>query len=84
MCFPHSSGKVCGVSGPPPNRLRDLRVANELTLNELAEETGIDKGALSRYERGGREFPQARVVLLADFFECSLDHLLRRDRKLVA
>lgn len=44
-----------------PSRLRALREAHGLTLGQLAELAGLDKGQLSRVERG-IEAPTPRVL----------------------
>lgn len=60
-----------------PERLKDLRVAKGLTLEELAEETGLSKSALGRYEadKGGDISPFA-IIELSKFYEVSTDYLL--------
>lgn len=60
-----------------PERLKDLRVAKGLTLEELAEETGLSKSALGKYEadKGGDISPFA-IIELSKFYEVSTDYLL--------
>ncbi len=58
-------------------RLKDLRVEKGLTLEELAEETGISKSSLNSYETDElREIGSYAVIQLADIYEVSADYLL--------
>ena len=59
-------------------RLKDLRVSDrKLTLEELAEQTGLSRSALSNYEKdGGAEISPYAVTRLAKFYGVSSDYLL--------
>ena len=59
-------------------RLKDLRVSDKkLTLEELAEQTGLSKSALGNYEKdGSTEVSPYAMVTLAKFYGVSTDYLL--------
>lgn len=58
-------------------RLKDLRVAHNLNLEELAKLTGISKSALGNYENNDyKEMNHGNLVVLAQFYEVSTDYLL--------
>ena len=61
------------------NRLRQLRTASGLGLNEVARQLGIDKGLLSRYERGEIAISAQRAEEFAAFYRCSPAHILGWD-----
>jgi transcriptional regulator with XRE-family HTH domain len=67
------------VSWPEPGRanmigvqIRSLRRARKLTLEELAGSSGLNKGYLSRIERGEKSPSVATVVKLAEVLEVSV------------
>ena len=56
--------------------LKDLRVAHNLNLEELAKLTGISKSALGNYENDDyKEINHGNLVILAQFY-VSTDYLL--------
>ena len=58
-------------------RLKDLRVERHLTLEQLAEQTGISKSALGSYEANDDiELSPFSVTALARFYGVSTDYLL--------
>lgn len=58
-------------------RLKDLRVAHNLNLEELAKLTGISKSALGNYENDDyKEINHGNLVVLAEFYKVSTDYLL--------
>ena len=59
------------------NIIRDLRVSRNLTQAELGQVVGVSMQAVSKWERGG--LPDIGVlILLADFFQVSLDEMFGR------
>ena len=60
------------------NRLRELRKARHITQIALQIATGIDQGLLSKYENGQRVPSIENLLMLADFYQVSLDYLLCR------
>lgn len=60
-----------------PEILKDLRVAQGLTLEQLAEQTKLSKSALGKYESDEvRDISPYAIVQLADFYKVSTDYLL--------
>lgn len=58
-------------------RLKDLRVAHNLNLEELSSLTGISKSALGSYENNDyKEINHGNLVTLAKFYKVSTDYLL--------
>ena len=51
-------------------KLKDLRVERKLTLEELSEQTGISKSALSNYETNDyKDISHYCIATLAKFYE---------------
>ena len=60
-------------------RLKDLRVERKLTLEQLANEVGISKSALGKYESdNGKDISPYSISLLADYYGVSADYLMGR------
>ena len=60
-------------------RIKDLRVERTLTLEQLAEHTGLSKSALGSYESDDfKDISHYALIKLADFYEVSVDYLLGR------
>ena len=60
-----------------PERLKDLRVERHLTLEELAEATGLSKSALGSYEADDyKDISPFSIVTLAEYYGVSTDYLL--------
>ena len=60
-----------------PERLKDLRVERRLTLEQLAEQTGLSKSALGKYETDDyKDISPFSIVELANFYCVSTDYLL--------
>lgn len=58
-------------------KLKDLRVERRLTLEQLAEETGISKSALGKYEADDyKDISPFSIVTLAKYYGLSTDYLL--------
>ena len=57
-----------------PERLKDLRVERKLTLEELAEATGLSKSALGSYEADDyKDISPFSIVTLAEYYGVSSD-----------
>jgi quercetin dioxygenase-like cupin family protein/DNA-binding XRE family transcriptional regulator len=67
------TGATLDAVGP---RLRALRQRRELTLNELAERTGISTSTLSRLEAGLRRPTLEQLLPLAGTYGVTLDDLV--------
>jgi len=62
---------------PAPNRLGDERRKRGWTQDDLAEKSGLDTTAISRYETGAA-FPRAdNIDLLAAAFGVTADKIFR-------
>ena len=60
-------------------RLKDLRVAKKLTLEQLSAEVGISKSALGKYESdNGKDISPYSISMLADYYGVSSDYLMGR------
>lgn len=60
-------------------RLKDLRVERRLTLEQLAEQTGISKSALGSYEADDyKDISHHAINKLAYFYGVTTDYLLAR------
>ena len=58
-------------------RLKDLRVERHLKLETLAEQTGLSKSALSKYESDDvTDLSIYAVTTLAEFYGVTTDYLL--------
>ena len=58
-------------------RLKDLRVERQLKLETLAEQTGLSKSALSKYESDDvTDLSIYAVTTLAEFYGVTTDYLL--------
>lgn len=58
------------------NVFKTLRKQKGLTQREMQLETGIDQSLISKYETGKRLPPRDTLVLLADYFDTTIDDLL--------
>ena len=60
-----------------------LRVANNLTQQQVADYLGITRSAYSNYEDGVREAPMEVLLRSADLFGCDAHLLLERNEDVV-
>lgn len=60
------------------NNLRKIRKARGLTQIRLQMLTGIEQALLSKFETGERTPPTETLLLLAEFYNVSMDYLLCR------
>lgn len=59
-------------------RLRKLRVAENLTQGQLGEKLGVVPSTIGKYEKVPNSFPSVEVLIkLSDFFHVTLDYLLK-------
>ncbi|MCY1094111.1 helix-turn-helix transcriptional regulator [Bacillus safensis] len=59
------------------DRLIQLRKNKKLTQEQMAEKIGIHRGTYANYERGHRQPDYDTLLKIADFFEVTVDYLLR-------
>lgn len=60
------------------NNLRKLRKDRKMTQIALQMQTGIEQALLSKFETGERVPPTETLLLLADFYNVSIDYILCR------
>lgn len=63
------------------NILKSLRLAKNLTQDELAKQLRISRSAIGMYESGAREPDFDTLELIADFFNVDIDYLMGRTIK---
>lgn len=59
-------------------RLKDLKEDADLTQREAAELIGVSMNHYGKYERGETDIPLEKAVILADYYEVTLDYLAGR------
>jgi transcriptional regulator with XRE-family HTH domain len=59
-------------------RLKDLRTDKELSQVEIGKILNIQQNVYSRYELGIRTIPVDLLIILADFYDTSVDFILGR------
>ena len=57
-------------------RLKELRSENGLTQTELAKKTGVSQAAIAKWESGDRTPNLDCLIILAKFFNVTLDYLV--------
>ena len=59
-------------------RLENLRIDHDKTQKEIAEILHCRREVYRRYEKGNRELPLSYAIVLADYYNVSLDYLVGR------
>lgn len=59
-------------------RLKELRKQKNISQLKLAMDLDMNQNTISRYETGIREADYATLILIADYFNVSIDYLLER------
>lgn len=59
----------------PYKQIKELREDRDLSQREIAEILHMHKTTYARYETGEREIPFNIAILLAKYYEVSLDYL---------
>lgn len=59
-------------------RLKELRKNKRITQIALQMQTGIEQSLISKFESGERVPPTETLLLLADFYNVSIDYILLR------
>lgn len=62
-------------------RLQQLRKQKNLSQLQLAMALNMNQNSISRYETGEREADYKTLILLANYFDVSIDYLLGRTDK---
>ena len=58
------------------NRLKELRMANNLSQMQLANVLGISQSAIAKWELGKTEPTASAIILVAKYFNESTDYIL--------
>ena len=59
-------------------RLREIRKERNVTQLKMAMDLNMNQNTISRYENGEREAGYNELIMIADYFNVSLDYLLER------
>ena len=59
-------------------RLRLLRKQRKISQLKLAMDLGMSQNSISRYETGEREADYRTLIMIANYFNVSIDYLLER------
>ena len=59
-------------------RLKELRKSKGITQIALQMQTGIEQSLISKFESGERVPPTETLILLAEFYNVSIDYILYR------
>ena len=57
-------------------RLKDLREDRDLTQKTIAEYLHVKQNTYSQYENGQRQIPLEMLILLAKYYDTSVDYIL--------
>lgn len=60
-------------------RLKELRLEKNLSIQSLAKEVGIGSSSLCRWENCQADIKSSQLVMLAKFFGVTTDYLLGLD-----
>ncbi len=61
--------------------LEDLRIDNDLTQQDVADILHCQREVYRRYEKGIRELPLSYAIILAQYYNVSLDYLVGLSNK---
>ena len=62
------------------NNLKVLRKEKGITQISLQMQTGIEQALLSKFENGERIPPTETLMILADFYDVSMDYIMCRTK----
>lgn len=57
------------------NRIKELRLKNNISQVDLAKLFGVTRQAISLYEQGKRQLKDEDIIILAKYFEVSVPYL---------
>lgn len=63
------------------NNLKQLRLSKKKTQLQVQIATGIEQALLSKYENNIRIPPTDSLIILADYYNVSIDYILKRTEK---
>lgn len=62
-------------------RLKDLKEDADLTQKDVADIIGVSVNHYGKYERGETDLPFEKAILLAEYYNVSLDYLAGRTNR---
>lgn len=73
----YNTGRVGSpLGGMKMNRLRELRIKADMTLDDIQKQTGINRGTYNNYETGKTEPKLKTALSLANFFHVTPQYLV--------
>lgn len=57
-------------------RIEDLRIDHDLTQQQVADILNCKREVYRRYEKGIRELPLSYAIVLAQYYQVTLDYLV--------
>ena len=57
-------------------RIEELRADNDKTQQDIADLLNCQREVYRRYEKGTREIPVSYLIILAKYYQCSVDYIL--------
>lgn len=61
-------------------RLEELRIDNDKTQQNIADLLNCKREVYRRYEKGIHEIPTWALIILADFYNVSIDYIVERKK----
>ena len=59
-------------------RIRNLREDRNMNQTKIAKILGMSQTGYSKYETGENDIPTAILIKLADYYDVSVDYILKR------
>lgn len=63
-------------------RLKEIREDRDITQKTIAKYLHVKQNTYSQYENEQRQIPIEALMLLADFYDTSIDYLLNRTNQI--
>lgn len=60
--------------------IRSIREDNDVTQQQMAELLNVSQNTYSQYETGKIEWTASTLIMIADYFNVSVDYLLDRTK----
>lgn len=61
--------------------LRDLRTRLDISQQKLAEQLNVSRSTIAMWENGGSQPDNDKLLILAEYFNVSVDYLLGKEKK---
>ena len=59
------------------DRIQDLRKSRGMSQEELANQIGVSRQAVSKWESGQSAPDLQKIIIMSDFFEVTTDYILK-------